>query len=106
MIKYLFIIAPVIIIFTMVFMIVSIASPKMRGKMMARQIKAAKYMLDEVEDDLRDISTRTAQASKNGLNIASGAIKDGFSSKPKFCKYCSEPNDEDAIYCKRCGKKQ
>lgn len=106
-VKYLFIIVPAIALFVIVFTIVSIVSPKMRGKMMARQIKAAKYMLDEAEDDLRNISTRTAMASKNGLNIASGAVKDGFSSgTPKFCKHCSEPIDEDSIYCKRCGKKQ
>lgn len=107
LVKYMFIIVPAIILFVTVFMIVSIVSPKMRGKMMARQIKAAKYMLDEAEEDLRDISTRTAQASKSGLSIASGAVKDGFSSgTPKFCKYCSEPIDEDSRYCKRCGKKQ
>ena len=102
-----FIIIPIIIIaITFIIVIATIASPKMRGKMMARQIKAAKYMLDEAEDDLRDITTKAAQASQSGLNIASGAVKDGFTSGPKFCKYCSESNDEDAIYCKRCGKKQ
>ena len=106
MVKYMLIIVPIFIGITFLFTIAMIISPKLRGKMMARQIKAAKYMLDEAEDDLRNMSTRGANISKEGLEISSRAIKDGFTKEKKYCKNCLEPIDEDSVFCKRCGKKQ
>ncbi len=101
-----FIIVPIIAACIFVFTILMILSPKLRGKWMSRQIKATKYMMDEVEDDLRELSTRSANISKEGIKITAGAVKDGFTQGNGYCKYCGIPIDEDSIYCKRCGKKQ
>ena len=78
---------------------------------MARQIKATKHMLDASEDDLRNMATRAAKISKEGVEITSKAVKDGFtsdgfsSSGLNYCRHCSEPIDADSNYCKRCGKR-
>ena len=113
---YLFIIVPIFIGITFIFMLVIMLSPKARGKMMGRQIKAAKYMLDENEETLRDMATRTANISKEGVKITTKALKDGFtddgfsstssSNYGYYCKNCGEPIDVDSNYCKKCGKKQ
>lgn len=114
--EYLFIIVPIFIGITFLFTIIMIVSPKARGKMMSRQIKAAKYMLDESEEDLRNMATKSANISKEGISITTKAIKDGFtdngfdstssSNYGYYCKSCGEPIDIDSIYCKKCGKKQ
>ena len=111
----LFIIVPIFIAIVFIFTIIMFISPKARGKWMSRQIKATKYMLDESEDDLRDMATRSANISKAGVGITAKAIKDGFTSDGfsndfstggRYCKSCGEPIDFDSNYCKKCGKKQ
>lgn len=124
----LFIIVPIFIFTIMIFAIISIASPKFRGKLMGRQIKAAKYMLDDVKDDLVDLSTtaintnkkvmdanedtlrelskQKANIHKDGITTTVKAIKDGFASDTIFCKHCGAVIDADSKFCKSCGKEQ
>ena len=104
--QILFIIVPILIGAGFIFTFVMIFSPKFRGKMMSNQIKATKYMLDETEEDLRDMSTRGANISKEGIEITTRAIKDGLTKDRKHCKYCGEAIDEDSKYCKKCGERQ
>ena len=73
---------------------------------MSNQIKATKYMIDESKNDIRDISTSMANATKDGIRITTGAIKDGFASNYIYCKYCGSSIDGDSRFCKNCGKEQ
>ena len=104
--QYMFIIVPILVVIITVFTFVLILSPKARGKWMAQQVKATKYMLDNTEEDLKDISTRSANISKDGVEIIARAVKDGLTKERKYCKYCGEAIDEDSIFCKKCGKEQ
>ena len=52
-----FYIVPVIIGIVFVFVIAFIISPKLRGRMMAREIKAMKHMMDAGKEDLKDIAS-------------------------------------------------
>lgn len=52
-----FFVVPIIFGIVFVFVMISIFSPKFRGKMMARQIKAMKHMMDEGKEDLKDIAS-------------------------------------------------
>ena len=98
-----FIVAAVFILFT----ILTIMSPKLRGKMMSKQIKAAKYMMDESKEDLQDISTNMANATKDGIETTTRAIKKGITNEEKTtCKYCGNGIDKDSSFCKHCGKEQ
>ena len=129
----LFVIVPVIVFCMMGLVIAMIVSPKIRGKIMARQIKSYKYMMDEAKDSLVDIGTTGSQVgidvaknvmdsnkdtmkelassaadiNKDAITTTVGAIKEGLSDKPqKYCKYCGEKIDEDSAFCKYCGKEQ
>ena len=101
-----FVIVPVFIGIVFIFVIAMFISPKFRGKMMSRQIKAQKYMMDESKEDLKSISNDMAYATKDGLKTAAGAIKDGFTKSNVFCKHCGSEIDEDSKFCKKCGKEQ
>lgn len=123
-----FVIVPIIIACAFVFMIALIFSPKLKGKMMSRQMKAAKYMLDESKEDLkkigdisietrksildnnedalREMVTKQADIAKKGIEITTRAIKDGFSKNVVYCKHCGAAIDEDSKFCKKCGKEQ
>lgn len=129
----LFIIVPIFIISVFVFMIAMAISPKLRGKLMSRQIKATKYMFDEAKDDLQDIGTtlgnvsvntykniidnnednlketlsKQANISKDAIETTVRAIKDGITKEDSmYCKYCGKDIDKDSEFCKHCGKKQ
>ena len=53
-----FIISIVIFIAIFTFAILSIFSPKFRGKMMSRQVKSLRYMTDYSKDDLETLKKK------------------------------------------------
>jgi len=100
-----FTIVPIFILIVFVFTIVSIFSPKFRGKILSRNIKAMKYAMDESSDDLKTINDIKANSEKDAITIKTKAFKKGFKDEV-YCKYCGYLIDSDSIYCKKCGKKQ
>lgn len=118
----LFYIVPILIAITFIFTIALIFNPKLRGKMMSKQIKATKHMLDYSKDDLQDLMTtsatigidtektildknedtlrnnviRKANINKEGIEITTKAIKDGLS---------SGKDNKNTKFCIECGKK-
>lgn len=130
----LFMIAPIFIGMVFIASIAIIISPKLRGKLMSRQIKSAKYMLEKSKEDLEQIGTiagaisvntkenilnqhedtlkdttrREANIRKEGVEITARAIKEGLNSSGKkgYCKHCGESIDGDSKFCKSCGKEQ
>lgn len=107
MVKVLFIFVPVFIASVFILVVAQLISPKFRGKMMSRQIKAAKYMMDESKDDIRNISTNMADATKDGMEITTRAIKDGLIKDERvYCKHCGSLIDKDSKFCKNCGGEQ
>ena len=110
-----------------------IFSPKLRSKFMGHQLKMQKKMLednkdviqdigkltggigvqttkgiiDENEEDLKNIATKGADVTKDAITTTVKAIKEGLSdSDSVFCKHCGESIDSDSTFCKKCGKKQ
>ena len=130
--KIVAIIIPILAFCIIGFVIAMAVSPKLRGKMMARQIKAAKYMLDESkntlenigttagnlgvnikknildenEETLTDLSTREANIGKEKIRITAKAIKDGLVDNKIYCKHCGAAIDKDSKFCSQCGKEQ
>lgn len=118
----LFYVVPIFIGGTFIFVLAMFFSPKLRGKMMSKQIKATKHMLDYTKEDLQDLmtttagmgidteknildkhedtmrsnATRKANINKEGIEITTKAIKDGLTSIDK---------EENTKYCIECGKK-
>lgn len=130
--EILFYIVPILIGLSFIFTIALMISPKLRGKWMSRQIKATKHMIKYSKEDLKDIIStskdveinaekevldnsedimkenilRKANINKEGIEIATSAIKNGLSNNKKYCKYCGKLIDGDSKYCKVCGKEQ
>lgn len=63
--EILFYIVPILIGITFVLMIALMISPKLRGKLMSRQIKATKHMMDYSKEDLKDILSTSADIGIN-----------------------------------------
>lgn len=123
-----------LIIFAVMFVLVwtIILSPKVRAKWMGKQIKAMQYMVDENketlenlgtttgnigvnvhkniidqnEDQLREMATKQANISKDAVETTARAIKDGFTKDTIYCKHCGATIDRDSKFCKECGKEQ
>lgn len=130
--EILFYIVPILIGITFVMTIALMVSPKLRGKLMSRQIKATKHMMDYSKEDLKDIlstsadiginvekeildnneetmmenATRKANINKKGIEITANAIKEGLNGSKIYCKHCGKLIDEDSKFCKSCGKEQ
>lgn len=130
--EILFYIVPILIGITFVLMIALMISPKLRGKLMSRQIKATKHMMDYSKEDLKDILstsadiginaekeildnneetmednvTRKANINKKGIEITTNAIKEGLTRRKIYCKHCGKLIDDDSKFCKSCGKEQ
>lgn len=129
MFEAMFVIVPIFIFLVFVFMIAMIASPKLRGKMMSRQFKSMRYMMEESKDDLAklsssaigikkqildeneeiltDIAHTEAQINSIGIKSAAKSIKEGLTETDSiYCKYCGCNIDSDSKFCKKCGKEQ
>lgn len=126
----LLIIVPIFAGLVFVFVIAMIISPKLRGKMMSRQLKATKYMMDASKEDLeamgtamgnmsvnirknvldanedtmRDMATREANINKDAVETTARAIRNGFVVESVYCKHCGNAIDADSEFCKKCGK--
>ena len=96
----------IIVICIITFTLLLFFCPKLRAKFFAHQIKAQKYMLEENEEMLKDINRKTANISKDGVEITARAVKKGFSGETIYCKHCGNSIDVDSRFCKTCGKEQ
>lgn len=128
--EIMFIIIPIFIGLTFLFALATIISPKLRGKIMSRQIKSIKHMtdysqkyLEDIEynikkahidaekkivdkkySDLESIYTNISSAKNNAVKQTMNAVKEGLDGH-KYCQNCARINKEDATYCDKCGKK-
>ena len=129
MFDIMFVIVPILVFLGFIFTFALILSPKLRGKLMSKQINAANYMikesrnslsdlagtaldikkniLTENEETLKEMYTKEAEIEKEGLKIKTSAIREGLNGKKIiYCKYCGAVIDSDSKFCKSCGKKQ
>lgn len=123
-----FVVVPMFVFVGFIFTFALILSPKLRGKMMSKQIDAANHMmkssknslsglagtaldikkriLTENEDMLKEMYTKEAEIEKEGIRIKTSAIKDGLvGTKNTYCKHCGAIIDSDSTFCKSCGKR-
>lgn len=85
---------------------VTMLNPKIQGKLLSKQIKSLKQMMDESKDDIKSISDEMTDATKDSLETTARTIKKGLTSdEDKICPYCQSKIDKDSKFCKYCGKK-
>lgn len=130
--KIIFTIVPILIAGSFIATFVMIFSPKARGKMLSKNIKALKYMtdyskediehitkegasvgirskkriLDENEDLLKEIADIESEIDASKIKKKVRAIKEGLESDSIYCKHCGKLIDKDSTFCKHCGKSQ
>lgn len=86
-------------------------SPKMRSKFVGGQMKAQKQVLDDNEDIMEEVSTRSAKVRSGAIRETASAIREGLTGENSdsddiYCKHCGKKIDKDSTFCKKCGKKQ
>ena len=112
------------------FVIALMFSPKLKSKMMGRQLKATKQILDDNKETIKDIHNlqadilvestdnildkhektikknvnKLADISEYPIEKAGNALKKGLSNT-KECPECGKMNSENAKYCQECGTK-
>ena len=120
----------VFLLFVLILFLVSflfIFNPKMRGGLMKNNIKSVNSMLsgsegslesltesmikmkkniiEKNEEDLKELSRKSAEIQSDGVEITARAIKKGLTTDEGiFCKYCGKKIDADSQHCKYCGK--
>ena len=102
LIKIIIIALPIFLFVPIIYFIATTSRKKEMGKI----IKDTKDVIFSHEDDLSQILTKSANIAKEGIEIKTRAVKDGFSSEQQFCKYCGTSIDSDSKFCKSCGKEQ
>lgn len=101
----LFVIMGVVAVAGFVFALLFIFNPKIRGKMMSKGVKATKYMMEESKNDIKSISSDIAEATSDGIETTTRAIKKGLTKDESiFCKHCGAKIDKDSKFCNKCGK--
>lgn len=75
----LFVIVPIFVLVIFIFTIMMMISPKLRGKLMSRQVKATRYMMEASKDDLKEMGTMAgdiqAQTKKKILDQNEDVLK-------------------------------
>lgn len=129
--KIIFIVATVFIGSTFIFVFAMFFSPKLKGKIMSREISAFKHMMNYSKNDVKNIKENMGNISidsehdilmqnKNKIkeinNIYYETKKDSIKNTIKdikgelknscYCKFCEKKIDTNSKYCESCGKKQ
>lgn len=69
-------IVPVLVVCTFVFTFVMILSPKARGKWMAKQLEATKYMMEASKDTMKDIGKASAEVQHDIIEENKDTMKE------------------------------
>lgn len=96
----------IMVLVMQIFVFAIIFSPKLRAKFMRHQLKSTKYMLDQNEELLKELNTKSANVSKEGIEIKARAMKNGFGPATNYCSSCGERIDTNSKFCKYCGEEQ
>lgn len=66
-------------------------------------IKSKKRILEENEEDLKDIKDAEMRINKDAIKETAKSIKEGLVGE-MYCKHCGKSIDRDSKYCKYCGQ--
>lgn len=101
-----FVLSALFAVAVFVFVILMIFSPKVRGKMMSKQAKAARYMAEESKDDIKYTADAMSEATHDAIRNTVSAVREGIEGDCVYCKHCGKPIDRDSRFCKECGGEQ
>ena len=100
--KIVFIVIAVLVGLIFIFTLALMFSPKLKAKFIGLGVKTAKYVQEDNEDTLKELSKKSGEM----VGTAAKAIKEGLAIETKKCKYCDAEIPADSDFCNKCGKEQ
>lgn len=81
-------------------------NPNFQGKMLSKQVKSLKYMMEESKDTLKNLTDDMTDISKDSIEATARAVKKGLTEEEDItCPHCGKKIDKDSKYCKHCGNR-
>ena len=79
-------------------------NPNIQGKMLSKQVKSLRNMMDESKDTLKSLADDTADVNADSIESTVKAYKKGLTEEDDvICSHCGKKIDKDSKYCKYCG---
>lgn len=96
------------ILFCLAFIIIiggfiTMLNPNIQGKMLSKQVKSLRNMMDESKDTLKSLADDMTDINADSIEATTKAVKKGLTSDDVICAHCGKKIDKDSKYCKYCG---
>ena len=82
---------------------ITMLNPNIQGKMLSKQVKSLRNMMDESKDTLKSLADDMADINADSIEATAKAVKKGLTSDDVICAHCGKKIDKDSKYCKYCG---
>lgn len=82
---------------------ITMLNPNLQGKMLSKQVKSLRNMMDESKDTLKSLADDMADINADSIEATAKAVKKGLTSDDVICSHCGKKIDKDSKYCKYCG---
>ena len=82
---------------------ITVLNPNIQGKMLSKQVKSLRNMMDESKDTLKSLADDMADINVDSIEATAKAVKKGLTSDDVICAHCGKKIDKDSKYCKYCG---
>lgn len=98
------------ILFVLAFIIIiggfiTMLNPNIQGKMLSKQVKSLRNMMDESKDTLKSLADDMTDINADSIEATAKAVKKGLTSDDVICAHCGKKIDKDSKYCKYCGNR-
>ena len=82
---------------------ITMLNPNLQGKILSKQVKSLRNMMDESKDTLKSLADDMADINADSIEATAKAVKKGLTSDDVICAHCGKKIDKDSKYCKYCG---
>lgn len=82
---------------------ITMLNPNIQGKMLSKQVKSLRNMMDESKDSLKSLADDITDINADSIEATAKAVKKGLTSDDVICSHCGKKIDKDSKYCKYCG---
>lgn len=84
---------------------ITMLNPNIQGKMLSKQVKSLRNMMDESKDTLKSLADDMTDINADSIEATAKAVKKGLTSDDVICAHCGKKIDKDSKYCKYCGNR-
>lgn len=84
---------------------ITMLNPNIQGKMLSKQIKSLRNMMDDSKDTLKSLADDMTDINADSIEATARTVKKGLTGDDVICSHCGKKIDKDSKYCKHCGNK-